>query len=231
MSLLALSSRRYSVLSGRKVERRTRELRLVRQHATGAARTTKVYVPSPRVPGARDQVQKVFDTIEQLWRARKIGDRAYKAAEMFRNAWDRIESVMGNAMDFDRVRSGGGLPGKPPAEAYLEACDRIDDAKTFLYHNDYETVAHVVGKGLSIKQVAPIVNLSMRETSYGLHRALDEMGKRWVPIGERRDEQRAQIFAHRNFDPRAMVSTSSQILRGTVVQADRRGIKVIKGQE
>src|SRR5947209_6134889 len=117
MSLLALNSRRtHAVLMGRKSARRTQAIRT----ETARQRTRQVYVPSARVPGARDQVTKVVDTVEQMWRSQQMGDRPYEAAQMFRSAWDVIESVVGNAMDFDRVR-GGGAPGQPYADQYLAA--------------------------------------------------------------------------------------------------------------
>jgi hypothetical protein len=70
------SSRRRVLLPGRKRAVRTRAPR----PRTVQPKTLKVYVPSPTVPGAREEVRKRVDTIEHMWRAGQIGDRQYKAA-------------------------------------------------------------------------------------------------------------------------------------------------------
>ena len=43
---------------------------------------------------------------------------------IFRAAWDKIQSIIGNVMDYDRIRAIA-YPGAPYAQVYLEAADVI----------------------------------------------------------------------------------------------------------
>src|SRR5262249_52963227 len=85
-------------VEGRKVEARQRR------------RT--VNVPSPTVPGAVERLQRSVDTIEFLWSRKKLNEIEYDAANIYRSAWDMLQSIVGGQMDFDRVR-GGVVPGGP----------------------------------------------------------------------------------------------------------------------
>jgi hypothetical protein len=176
------------------------------------------------VPGAKEQVERVFDPIEYLWRRGQLGDRPYEAAKKFREAWDALVSVAGGSMDFERVRSGNLI--SSPLPRVLAAQEVITDAKKALYPAHFDIVCKCVGEGRLIKEVAPIVGMKEQECSIALKHALEMLADRWIPLGVRRVDRRRKINAHRAFDPRSQTSTSGQVVRGRVAHADRRGVKM-----
>jgi hypothetical protein len=184
----------------------------------------KAYVASPTVPGAREQVERVVDPIEYLWRRGKLADRLYQAAKTFRDACDALVSVAGGGMDFERVRSGNLV--SSPLPRLVAAQEVITEAKKALYPVHFDIVCKCVGEGHLIKEVAPMFRMTIQDCSCGLKQALQVLADRWIPLGVRRDDRRSEINAHRDFNPRSLTSTSGQVVRGHVAHADRRGVKM-----
>ena len=57
-------------------------------------------------------------------RGRMMRAEAGFGTMIFRAAWDKIQSIIGNVMDYDRIRAIA-YPGAPYAQVYLEAADVI----------------------------------------------------------------------------------------------------------
>jgi hypothetical protein len=218
------SARRPLLGPGRRKAGRKNSKRLASVQPSARPRTVKAYVDSPSVPGAREQVERVVDPIEYLWRRGQLGDRPYEAAKRFRDAWDALVSGTGGAMDFERVRSGNLV--SSPLPRLVAAQEVITEAKKALYPVHFDIVCKCVGQGHLIKDVAPMVGMKEQECSCGLKQALQVLADRWIPLGARRDDRRREINAHRDFEPRSLTSTSGQVVRGRVAHADRRGVKM-----
>jgi hypothetical protein len=224
MTILAIPSRRQSIIAmmGRRSAVKTRAFR----PRTAAPKTSKVYVASPTVPGAREEVQRVVHSLEQMHRSKQIGDRLFQAGQMFRAAYDAVLSQMGGAMDFDRVR-GGGSPGKPFADVYLDASGRLNGAQAKLYKRDYIILVAVAAEGHSVKSVAEQFGMAYRDCGFCLRSALGELANLWeIDIKYRRDDLRARLVVHRDFDPRVLTSSATEIKPGKTAHADRRGVKM-----
>ena len=112
------------------------------------------HVDSPTVPGARETVMRVFDTLHVMLRRKQLTQRQHRAGETFRHAFDALQSSIGRSMDFDRIRSRG-LPGSPPLNIYLHASDELANARKTLTNGvEYLVIELVCGKGYSLEQTA-----------------------------------------------------------------------------
>lgn len=120
--------------------------------ATGLGPTASDKVSSPTVPGAREDVQRVIDTLASMLRRRQLTAREYEAADRIRTAHAKVFGSMGGAMDFERAR-GSSSPGGF-GESYRQAAEYLSDIKRFLYPKDYPVVYHVCCLGYSIEQTA-----------------------------------------------------------------------------
>lgn len=217
-----------SVSSRRKTHIRSAALR--RDKPTARAKTAAVYVSSPTVPGHREQVHRVVNTLDNLLKARQISEASYRAGERYRNAWDVLNRSPGGAMDFDRVR--GGIPGsRAPTPAEFVATETISQCRQWLYRTDYEIVHLVVGEGHSIKTAAAVVDKTPDETGRCLRQALNVLAEKWeIDRTQRRSSDKPRITARRFFDPRETASsTEGEIRRGKVAHAGRLGVKFTTG--
>ena len=151
----------------------------------------------------------------------------------FRAAWEKVRAVIGNVMDYDRVRSIS-YPGSPFAQVYLEAADVIAEAEGLLYKSDKEIVRLIAGEGCALKDVAklmcdPPTDRIVSWCATRLRAGLTAMADKWEIDPEPTSVvRRAHIYSFRDFDSMAMKLTGEAVVRGNVVQADRRGVKVLR---
>lgn len=157
------------------------------------------HVDSPTVPGARETVMRVFDTLHVMLKRKQLTQRQHRAGEMFRSAFDALECTVGRSMDFDRVRSQG-MPGARPAQQYAEAADTLHQARCKLTNGvEYLVIDMVCGKGYSLEQTAreicgadPKTNRPLRKDhekiGYVFKIALSKLADLWNPDGRNDDE-------------------------------------------
>lgn len=201
-----------------------------RLHITAAPRTKPARVPSPTVPGASEELQRVFDPIEAMYKRRQLSDakddfertlqneRACRAALRLRAAHDVVYGSIGGAMDFDRVR-GGGLPGSPPPLHYRLAADTLIGAKKNLYGLDHRVVTLVACEGHTIEQAAWAVyhreptRAEKEEIGRVLRQSLRELADLWFAAEGRQRPQEIGAYHAPDADP-ALVRYSTAV--GTV---------------
>jgi hypothetical protein len=225
-----LVTRTSIALMGRRTVRRTKSLRLPSFKGADVPdhlRTKRVYVSSPTVPGTREEVSLVVDTIEMMWRGKWLNENQYRAAQIFRSACDTLASCMGGTMDFERSR-GASVPGQPPLPPNLAASEKITDAKQALSPMDYDIVCKIVGYGFTVKAAAGMIDRSARTVGKHLRDALSLLADRWTfdAVAQiARSMRRPRIYSHRDFDARDRNYTISRILtQARIASADRRGV-------
>jgi hypothetical protein len=197
----------------------------------GRRKTQAVYVPSPTVPGHRERVQRVADTIDTMFARKQLTERQNRAAEIYRGAWATIGSSVGGSMDFDRVR-GGGLPGQPLAMRYMDAAAILSDAKLKLYTRDHEVLELVARDGHSQAEAADMLHggkatrAEREDVGRRLKDGLNELADRWLgPLF--RKESDGRIVSERNFDPSEFEVKTGELQRtGRVAHATRKGVKM-----
>lgn len=200
----------------------------------------RVNVSHPTVSGAVEQVQRVIDPIESMWRRHQLADRRqpytgrrrYTAAVLFRNAHERLNGSAGGAMDFERAR-GGGLPGQPPAMPYMTAAERAN-AVNKLYELDRQIIVMVVGEGHTLDDTAKAMGEKKEEIGARLRRSLDELADAYRLPREHDNSRdlRHGKFAQRFFDLEDVTtSDASAIIPSRVMQASWRGVKIIGGTQ
>jgi hypothetical protein len=204
-------------------------MRVEERKVEARQRTRTDYVASPDNRGTRKSVQRVVDTLDFLWTRKKINDHEHNAAQRYRSAWDKIQSTVGGAMDFERAR-GGGMPGGLIAQPYLAAADEIRQVRVTLGGEDFQIVHRIAGLCYTIQDVAGQMGGTRQAISSRLKKALGrladfwEMGKRW----EGAQRRRLRIYAHRGFEPSELQSTGENVARAKVAHADRRGVRYKK---
>ncbi|SRR5260221_499138 len=193
-------------------------------------RTQAVYVPHPTVPGHRERVHRVVDTIDAMFSRKQLTERQHRTAEIYRGAWATIGSSVGGSMDFDRVR-GGGVPGRPLAIRYMDAAKCLSDAKLKLYTRDREVLELVARDGHSQADAADMLHggqatrAEREDVGRHLRDALDQLADLWLGALFRKESGR--IVAERNFDPSEFeVSTGELERTDRVAHATRKGVKL-----
>jgi hypothetical protein len=149
--------------------------------------TLTATVLHPTLPGISERVERVLDTIENMFKSKHLEVRQREAALIFRSAWDVIYGSIGGGMDLDRVR-GDSFPGSPPPPRHLYAAERLNQAKARLYARDYLIVTMVAGEGRTIEQTAAAMMgrtpSKAERTKIGdrLRAGLDELADLWLPM-------------------------------------------------
>lgn len=199
-------------------------------------------VSSPTVPGAIENVKRVVDTIEAMHRRRQLGassdkelrilenDRSYRAAMRLRAAHDVVTGSIGGVMDFDRVRSGGGL-GAPPPLHYREAADDLLDARKVLDDNHHHVVQLVVCEGHSIDFATQWIygnsaRAAREEVGALMRGALQSLADHWYERAELPGKSRVRRFHAADADPRTIrySTDATSVQRGKTVTATRNRI-------
>jgi hypothetical protein len=195
-------------------------------------RSQSVYIPSVTVPGHVDRVERVVDTIDSMFSRKQLTERQHHAAEIYRGAWATIGSSVGGSMDFDRVR-GGGLPGQPLAMRYMDAAERLSDAKLKLYTRDREVLELIARDGHSQQHTADILHggnatrAEREDVGRHLRSGLDELADRW--LGPLYRKESGRITSQRDFDQTEFEVKTGELQRtGGVAHATRSGVKMRK---
>lgn len=191
---------------------------------TARPKTERQFTDSPGMPGYRDYVEHVVNPIELMRARRQLDALAYRAASHIGAAYETINGAVGGAMDFDRAR-GGGSPGAPPPQHYLEAADVLSQAKKYLYPSDYRVIGLVVIEGLSIQGAAQAIHgakpsrAEREETSRRLREGLHQLAERWWPR-QAREETEREIVSHHTADAKTYSPQVAGVIeRGDVVHA------------
>ena len=193
---------------------------------TARPTTRRVYVSSPTVPGHRENLERVVDTVEQMWKRGQLGpsnrphenERAYRAAMKLRDAYEVVHGAVGGAMDFDRVR-GAARPGMGPPLHYLEAAQTLNDVRPNLYALDERVVLLVVCEGYTIERAAEHVykakpsRAEKEEIGRVLRQGLAELADLW--LGQAKDEGKDAIVSHREPGATDYVAQAGVINRPT----------------
>jgi hypothetical protein len=148
---------------------------------------------------ARDPVERIGNllrtvpSVNRLKGKNKLDARQAHAAEEYRDAYETIRTSLGGAMDFDRVRGGGGSVA--PAEAALIAGEKLRKVKAIVGQRAILIVEHIVCQGRTVEECARIMYgyvdgqaTSSRDVNYvgrALREALSEMANAWHPIQKR----------------------------------------------
>lgn len=199
-------------------------------------------VSSPTVPGAVENVKRVVDTVEAMHRRRLLGessdkdlrvlqnDRSYRAAMRLRSAHDVVTGSIGGVMDFDRVRSGGGL-GSPPPLHYREAADDLLDARSVLDDSHHRVIHLVVCEGHSIDFATQwLYGNSARncreEVGQLMRNGLLRLADHWYDRAELPGKTWVRRFHTADADPRTIrySTDATSVQRGKTVTATRNRI-------
>lgn len=225
---------------------RVTELRTAKPEApavAGAQKTKPDRVASPTVPGAIENISRVVDTIDQMYKRRQLADdkdiddkikhneRAYRAVQRLRGAHDVVYGSIGGVMDFDRVR-GAGSPGSPPPLHYRMAADILIDTKKGVDALQLRIITLVACEGHSIDQTAQkiygreVSRSEREEIGKQLREGLRELAKRWFEATA--EGKRTKIVTHHAADahPDTVKYTTDvgTIQRGKTVTATRNRI-------
>ena len=200
------------------------------QRVRSPRRRSSVYVSSPMQPGQRELVERVIDPIDAMFSRKQITERQNTAADIYRKAWSTIYGSIGGSMDFDRVR-GGGMPGKPPATPFMNACERLGEAKRWLYARDHRVLELIAGHGYSIGESADMIagrlasRLEREDVGRHLRDGLNELADRWLGALFRKES--AHIVSDRSFDDAEFEIKTGELQRsGSVAHATRTGVKM-----
>lgn len=209
---------------------------------SGRPKLIDAVVSSPTVPGAIENVKRVVDTIEAMYRRRHLGEssdkdlrvieneRSYRAAMRLRHAHDVVYGSIGGVMDFDRVRSGGGY-GSPPPLHYREAADDLIDMRAVLDSSEHPVLSLIVCEGHSIDYTTQWLHghteRAARESTGSLmRRGLQKLADHWFETGIVSKIKVVQPYHAPDANPRLMRYTANAgtIERGKVVSATRNRI-------
>lgn len=170
--------------------------------STGARpRLVPGYTASPTVPGARENISRVYDPLEAMRKRGQIGKVEYEAAVHIRAANDVIYGSPGGVMDLDRVR-GGGSSGPQAAPPYLEAAETLRLIKRCLYPMDHRLIELVVIAGYSIVDAARTLHGRVpsrgekEEAGARLRIGLREVAEKLWGSGIHRQEDRPIVASH-----------------------------------
>ena len=194
--------------------------------------TEDVYVAHPTIPGVTEKVRRVINSLDTMLNSNLFGKepfaakRRYEAAKIFRNAWDTVNSSIGQAMDLDRVRSNR-YEGYVPI-ANLEAAAKLREAHRVLYAMDYDIIALVLGAGYGIGETAKCIHRELvtrkqaEEIGSRMRCALDELAGHWL-IQENRE---STMRAWRPTESVPRGSETSQVTPARVAHANRKAVVI-----
>lgn len=197
-------------------------------------RTTMTRVSSPTVPGAVENITRVVDPLEVMFKASQLTKRQWRAIESYRNAREVVYGQCGGSMDFDRVR-GAGSPGSPPAPAYFDACETLRVAKHKLYALDYRILTMVLGgshpddRGANFEECAQrleTLTLDRRKVAERFKIAISVLGDAlWgEEKGDKEDSDKGRITGYLAPGARPTESTAESVPQARAVHADGRKI-------
>lgn len=189
---------------------------------TARPKMEDVTVASPTVPGAVERVQKIMDPLSTMFKRKQISERAYLAGDHYRLSYERLHGASGGAMDFERAR-GGGLPGSPPAPAYLIASEVVSQVRRCLYPQDFAIVYRICVLGMTLREAGEnLLRTSpsrQQEEDCGrrLREGLGQMADWWFP------ERHGTGSRMRSHVEERATSTDASLVpkRGGVVHATR----------
>lgn len=194
---------------------------------SGRPRLIPSYTDSPTVPGARENIMRVFDPLEAMRKRDQIGKLEYQAALHIRAAHDVIYGSPGGVMDLDRVR-GGGSSGPQAAPPYLAACETLRLIKQWLYAMDHRLIELVVVAGYSVADAARAVHghvpsrSEKEEAGQRLRIGLREVSRHLWGVSE--DKERSEIVVARAPDATDYTVAPGIAQRGNTVHATVRKV-------
>lgn len=189
------------------------------QTISARPRTRPDSVSSPTVPGARESLQRVFDTVEWMFRRKQLDERSYRAALRVRTAQETLSGAAGNIMNPDRVR-GASLPGSAPHAALLEAAETLltlNDlaAKAALTQNQLRSIILIVCKDNTIEQTSKLLfhgehpRKAREQTGKLFKAALHALAEHWWP--EQAGSRNTRMRAFLNDDARPSIASDGVI--------------------
>lgn len=107
-------------------------------------RTTIEPAPSPSAPVPKEQVERVCDTIWEMWRNRQLSDAQYVTAQRYQLDFETLGTRMRGAFDPERI--GGTAPHYQTAQRnVLDAAHRLAEVGVTLSSLQESPGASVVG--------------------------------------------------------------------------------------
>jgi hypothetical protein len=146
-------------------------------------------VSHPTLDGLQEKVVRVINTIEYMAARKQLDKRQIRVAEMLLNAHHVLYGSIGLNQDTTKV-SGGVPSGKASQDTYLNASERLREAKKYLYPPIYYVVMSVVVQGFTIEQTANLIACGKatehgrKETGKKLRDGLTDLANRWISEGE-----------------------------------------------
>lgn len=177
-------------------------------------------------------VERVVDTVEQLYRRGAIGKREREAADLYQHAFDGCLGSIPNPLDRDRAR-GGSIAGSP-TEAQCACARKLADAERVLGKIDGALVRMTVGEGLAVAAAARALfrgdgsAASARDREHAgrrLREALGCLADAWIPTGRGRMRASGVAGGQDGAAPKKMRETGPrEIERQRGAHATRSGI-------
>lgn len=180
-------------------------------------------VSHPTLEGMQEKVSRIINTIEYMAARKQLDKRQIRVAEMLLNAHQVLYGSIGLNQDTTKV-SGGVPSGKASQDIYMNASQRLREAKKYLYPPLYRVVISVAVYGFTIEQTALAIHgettkhykeLTGKKLRDGLHSLAD----RWVE--DHGGSQEGRIVGFRTADARPTESTVGTIKPGKTAHAAR----------
>lgn len=109
-----------------------------------------------KVEHLTEQVVRVLDPIEVLYKRGKIKQPQRDAAIKYRGAYERQNGSLTGTLDPDKT-GGGGSGSRTPHSGVLAACDLVAEAHAVLGVVVAPVVRYIAGHGLTIEQCATVI--------------------------------------------------------------------------
>jgi len=149
-------------------------------------------------------ISRVVSSTERLTGKNKLDRQQRLAADKYRTAFETLQSPLGGAMDYDRIRGGGGsFTG--PAEAMMIAGQTLKAARNLLGARTTVVVDQIVCHGKTAEECARLLygymdpeKVASRDTNHVgrlLREALTQLGQHWFP-----DNTSRRLRTYRPFD-------------------------------
>lgn len=140
------------------------------------------------------QITRTRSAVDRLTGKNRLDRQQVEAADTYRTAFETMHASLGGAMDFNRVRGGGGC--KSPPQAAAEASEKLKQARGVLGIQATIIVEQVICFGHTTEATARLVfsylegqTVKARDVNHVgrvLREGLTQLGLRWHPNPSRR---------------------------------------------